>query len=516
MPDIDGDRDVSGAGDDGVARGEAEDTDAAVRPPRHEGLDLQELCRRVEGVGVRIETLVPQRGPTPIRWAHPTELPTPGRYLRGGELVLTVGTQLDSPAACRAFVGDLLDAGAAALGFGVGDVHRDVPEGVLEACVVRGLPLLSVPYGLPFQVVTEALAEHRAGLRVADAQRGSHLVTTVLDVMTQRGLDHVLPALAEHLGGRLLVTGPGGVVEGAAGGPPPTTAGARSLAVTLPGDPPGQLQWYPPEGTSPPRDQLDALVHSLSLWRRERSDALQRSWSELGTLVHLVLDGLASPEALRLRLGLAPAASYAAIALAGATEVAVVSRLPAHAVARCAEALVLFTDDPETLLGTAGGYGLTCGAGSTTAAPQIARSLREALAAFEFAHRRGTTVLARDLATVDALLQALPRHRLQVFVDQLLTPLHDHDRRAGGDLVHSLQALMAGDGSISGTARRLFVHPNTLRHRLRRIAEITGRDPSLLSDRTAFLIAFTVAGHGSGRRPGEQVPAVAPRRRGPG
>jgi len=486
MPDIDGPR--------------------RARAPREpdEGLDLQELCRRVEGVGVRIETLVAPTGPTSVWWAHPTELPTPGRYLRGGELVLTVGTQLDTPAAGRAFVGDLLAAGAAALGFGVGDVHRDVPAAVLEACRERGLPLLSVPYGLPFQVVTEALAEHRAGLRVADAQRGSHLVTTVLDVMTQQGLDHVLPTLAEHLGGRLLVTGPGGVVEGAAG-PPPAEAGRTPLAVTLPGDPPGQLQWFPAGPAS--AERLEVLVQSLSLWRRERGDALQRSWRELGTLVQLVLDGLASPEALRLRLGVAPTASYAAIALAGATEVAVVSRLPAHAVARCGEALVLFTDDPETLLQTAGTYGLTCGAGSTTAAPLVARSLREALAAYEFAHRRGATVLARDLATVDALLQTLPRHRVQVFVDQLLTPLHEHDRRSGGDLVHSLGELMAGDGSISATARRLFVHPNTLRHRLRRIAEITGRDPLLLTDRTAFLIALTVAR--SGRRPAGEHPAAA-------
>jgi len=497
--------------------GNMPDTDAppggrAQREP-DEGLDLQELCRRVEGLGVRIETLVAPAAATSVRWSHPTELPTPGRYLRGGELVLTVGTQLDTPAAGRAFVADLIDAGVAALGFGVGDVHRDVPAAVLDACREQGLPLLSVPYGLPFQVVTEALAEHRAGLRVAAAQRGSHLVTTVLDVMTQQGLDHVLPALAEHLGGRLVVTGPGGVVEGAAGAPP-RAAGPAPLSVTLPGDPPGQLHWHPATTVPAASDRLEVLVHSLSLWRRERSDALQRSWRELGTLVQLVLDGLASPEALRLRLGLAPTASYAAIALAGATEVAVVSRLPAHAVARCGEALVLFTDDPETLLQTAGTYGLTCGAGSTTAAPLVARSLREALAAYEFAHRRGATVLARDLATVDALLQALPRHRVQVFVDQLLTPLHEHDRRSGGDLVHSLQELMAGDGSISGTARRLFVHPNTLRHRLRRIAEITGRDPLLLTDRTAFLIALTVA-HGGRRRAGEHSDAAGPGRPAP-
>ena len=35
---------------------------------------------------------------------------------------------------------------------------------------------------------------------------------------------------------------------------------------------------------------------------------------------------------------------------------------------------------------------------------------------------------------------------------------------------------MASDLSVKGAAERLFVHPNTVRYRLRRIAEITGRD----------------------------------------
>lgn len=37
----------------------------------------------------------------PVRWAQATEMLDPGPFLRGGEVVLTTGMSLGSPAACR-------------------------------------------------------------------------------------------------------------------------------------------------------------------------------------------------------------------------------------------------------------------------------------------------------------------------------------------------------------------------------------------------------------------------------
>jgi hypothetical protein len=45
-----------------------------------------------------------------------------------------------------------------------------------------------------------------------------------------------------------------------------------------------------------------------------------------------------------------------------------------------------------------------------------------------------------------------------------------------GSAAETLLAYVAADLSVKGAAERLFVHPNTVRYRLRRIAEITGRD----------------------------------------
>jgi hypothetical protein len=48
---------------------------------------------------------------------------------------------------------------------------------------------------------------------------------------------------------------------------------------------------------------------------------------------------------------------------------------------------------------------------------------------------------------------------------------------AGGALLESLDAYLAHGGSLEPAARSLFVHPNTLRYRLRRVADLTSRDP---------------------------------------
>jgi len=51
-----------------------------------------------------------------------------------------------------------------------------------------------------------------------------------------------------------------------------------------------------------------------------------------------------------------------------------------------------------------------------------------------------------------------------------------YDRRRQAELCRTLEEYLARRGNISATAQALYVHPNTLRQRLRRIEEITGLD----------------------------------------
>jgi GAF domain-containing protein len=58
-----------------------------------------------------------------------------------------------------------------------------------------------------------------------------------------------------------------------------------------------------------------------------------------------------------------------------------------------------------------------------------------------------------------------------------LRGLRDHDRRRQSQLLRTLEEFLRQRGNMAATAKALYVHPNTLRQRLRRIGEITGIDP---------------------------------------
>ena len=57
-----------------------------------------------------------------------------------------------------------------------------------------------------------------------------------------------------------------------------------------------------------------------------------------------------------------------------------------------------------------------------------------------------------------------------------VTKLADYDRERSASLLRTLEEFLRRRGNISATADALYVHPNTLRQRLRRIMELTGLD----------------------------------------
>ena len=75
---------------------------------------------------------------------------------------------------------------------------------------------------------------------------------------------------------------------------------------------------------------------------------------------------------------------------------------------------------------------------------------------------------------------------------QLVTSVHQPLVEAGSGLLETLTAYLDTSGSIEATSRRLFVHPNTVRYRLRRIAEVTGLSPSDARDAYTLRLALTL------------------------
>ncbi|HEY2671864.1 MAG TPA: helix-turn-helix domain-containing protein [Rugosimonospora sp.] len=61
-----------------------------------------------------------------------------------------------------------------------------------------------------------------------------------------------------------------------------------------------------------------------------------------------------------------------------------------------------------------------------------------------------------------------------------------------GELLDTLDAFFAAGGVLESAARALFVHPNTVRYRLRRVAETTGLAPLSARDAFALRVALTI------------------------
>ncbi|GAA4400248.1 helix-turn-helix domain-containing protein [Tsukamurella soli] len=82
----------------------------------------------------------------------------------------------------------------------------------------------------------------------------------------------------------------------------------------------------------------------------------------------------------------------------------------------------------------------------------------------------------------------------------LLEPVIDYDRRRGTGYLTTLRTFLALDCQWNATATELGIHTNTLRYRLSRIEELTGRDLGALTDRVDYYVALCV--HESAEREG--------------
>ncbi len=80
----------------------------------------------------------------------------------------------------------------------------------------------------------------------------------------------------------------------------------------------------------------------------------------------------------------------------------------------------------------------------------------------------------------------------QLAADQLRTTVYEPLAAAATPLLESLDAYLDCGAALEPAARTLFVHANTLRYRLHRVAELTGRDPWQARDvaqlRTALIL----------------------------
>jgi DNA-binding PucR family transcriptional regulator len=93
---------------------------------------------------------------------------------------------------------------------------------------------------------------------------------------------------------------------------------------------------------------------------------------------------------------------------------------------------------------------------------------------------------------VSTLLGEIDPEVLRTYRGTLLEPLERWDAERGAELVGTVRSFLEHGCRWRATAAALHIHHNTLRYRLKRVEELTGRDLGLVADRLDLQIALLV------------------------
>jgi DNA-binding PucR family transcriptional regulator len=485
----------------------------------------------------------------PIRWVHISELLDPTPWLSGGELLLTTGIQLRSEDEERQYVRRLVDHHLAGLGFGIGLAHDVTPEAIVDEADRLGFPLFEVPYEMPFIAITEKAFGSLVNEQYAMLQRATafqrRLEQLVLD---ERGLEEVARALAATIGGTVLMVDGHGESSAVADFRRPVPAAAlesvRQEIVARNGD--GRMMPFepshseiagralvlpiPPDVRGGPRSwlvavrdggglgELDRLilqqgvtVVALELMRRRVMRDTERRLA--GDILAEAVGGDLAGHDLEARLRPFGVGAKAAVLLfnldnPGGAE-GVLERILVEAgvgalVASQNGSVCAIVDgsaeDPIALAGKvrdllAPDHGDVRVAASrvapTGALRQSYHEARYALEVTAIANGKAPDVASwEDLGAFQLLLSIQDDEALRLYCDSVLGPIENGEGDYGGELIKSLEAFLEQNGQWEKAARELFCHRHTLRYRIRRVEQLTGRDLSSARDRIEFWLAL--------------------------
>jgi Purine catabolism regulatory protein-like family/PucR C-terminal helix-turn-helix domain len=431
------------------------------------------------GLGLAVPDGVPQDLNRAISWAHTTEMRDPARYLRGGELVCTVGISLQTPQDCQTFADSLARAGAAGVCFGIGDGHDSVPAALLAQCRRRGLPILIAAPSVPFTTVSRFVAEYELGAEIATARATNALVPELLSSLRRHESARELLDTAGQILGCYFLIDPGGAASTSDGESPEVAVEVSGL---------GTLGWMG-GGTQPDPALLDLIARFVRATQVQQDVESALARERVGQLLSLVERRMLLPDALSQLLdwpGFAAAELTCSAWPAGAGALLSMA-LPEALVGAAPDlCLMLTAESPEMTEDLA----LPSGHAAPVALKEIGSAIGQARIALDLAQRRGRRVGPDQLSTLESLLEQLPVVQLAPFKQQLIDPLAEVDRRRGTQYVRTLRSFLTANGSLSETGRDLYLHTNTVRHRLARINELIGRDPLNHNDQSAFAIGL--------------------------
>jgi purine catabolism regulator len=488
----------------------------------------------------------------PLRWVHITELEDPTPWLSGGELLLTTGIQLSNSRSQRSFIRRLVEHELAALGFGTGFDHEKLPRALVGEAAKHDFPLFEVPYQMPFIAITRAAFGRLVNEQYDLMQRGIAINKRLERlVLEERGLEAIVSAIATAISGAVLVLDPRGETMAAKNfrkAPPENALRAISVEVSERGSAGEAILFAPSHGDvadralvypvaagggaipqawlvaicdkESPGDferlilQQAVTVVALELMRRRVAEETERRLA--GNVLAEALGGSLAPAELRSRLepfGIGervavlafaledPAVAEADLegALRGACRGALVATHGRERALLCAvvdcedrDPITLAADARQALAAIHGP--VRAAASRASEVEQVRRGFHEARCALEATAMLDGDVPEvasfRDLGAFTVLLSAQDDEALRLYCESVLSPIEATDSEYGDELLRSLEAFIENNGQWERAARQIYCHRHTLRYRIRRIEELTGRDLSRAHDRIEFWLAL--------------------------
>ncbi|WP_199549844.1 PucR family transcriptional regulator [Streptomyces sp. N35] len=467
--------------------------EAAPAAPPTPPIPLNALLARTD-LGLR-QVAGPVDPETAVHWVHTSEMADPYPYLLGGELLLSAGVHCPDPSDAAhydTYAARIVQAGGAALGFGIAPVHDRVPQPLIEACDRYGLPLLEVAPKTPFTTVARAVwqlmaqARHAELRRVAEAQQALAAAAARPDPVPS-----VLRQLARRLGGYAVLLGAS--PERSAGRTPhaPVRAALDHLAqVVGPGAarpasatdtvaPDAHLAAYALAGApglalgvvTSAREPGDHTIAGaaavlLSLLTAEHQGAAETRRS--GALVRLLLG--ARPDDVAPLLGPAPWTVVRGRPAEGTAD-------PGALAAALGSALFDSDRDGVRVVLTANAEptaqpGWTLGAGAPVAPAELATADVQALRALGRAEATRSPFVRHGVRA--GLKELVPPAQAEAHARTLLAPLHQAPN--GEALTETLRTWLSLHGSWDRTATAQGVHRNTVRQRVARCAALLDTD----------------------------------------
>lgn len=473
-----------------------------------------------------------------ITWAHAIELTDPSPWLSGGELVMTTGLHLpESADEQRNYVRRIVESGSAALAFDTGVRFRRVPDAVCAAADEYGIPVLAVSPNTPFIAISRAVIDEITADQVRLVQKVVQGQENLARVTMRGGIPALVDTLASALDCAVCVMDRSRVVLAEAGvdtvgvvervqeqldkdqkrrrGVSRVVVDDRgSLTIQqIPGA--DEKQGYLAVSSADPLDAGERLLvgHALALLSIELAkparviDAEQRL--RTGVTQALLDSSLEVDPALLRYFGFAPDDS---VVVAVFTDIG--PALPAeHQLAAALD------PQPYLMSGVRNGEGLAVvvhadgagaeldrvyhraraglrraingGLGEPAPIANAGLSLQQALSAVRVAEANGHRLVGFDeLGTFSLLLSTQPDTVLRSIANRWLGALEDYDAETGAKLVESLESFLHHNGHWEAAAAELGVHRHTLRGRMVRVAELTGRDLDSAHTRSEMWIAL--------------------------